>query len=144
MALFPLSLTMVDAFSRVTTRSFLVSAASFGDAQTAVTAFVPDYQAVTQLGVFKSRLTDEQLYANAAGATANVDEGMTISVQLDTPGKKGIVQVPGPVASIRNSDGTIDITAAVMTDFEANYTGGAITASDGEEVDSFIKATLDK
>jgi hypothetical protein len=144
MALFPLSFTLLDAYGRTTVRSFLISAATFADAQTARDAFVTDYQAVTELSVVESRLTETDLFATVVVGTANRDEGMTISAQLDTPNKKASIQVPGPVRAIRNSDGTIDIDNVLMTNLLANYTSGAITASDGEAVDAFIRATLDK
>lgn len=144
MPFYPLTLGMSDAYGRTTTRSFKVEAADFATAQGVVTAFIPDYQAATQLQVYKSELTDKQLYAGAPQGGANKDEGMTISCELASePGKKASLQVPGPVDAIRNVDGTIDIANAIMTALEANFTGGGVTISDGEEVNTFIKGTLD-
>jgi hypothetical protein len=142
--LFPLSLSLEDAYGRQTKRSFQVSAADFAAAQVAAAAFITDYDAVTELALVESRLSESTAYVDTPTAGANRDEGMTISVSLAVGNKKGSVQVPGPIEAIRNPDGTIDLTAAAMVALEANYTSGAITASDGETVDGFIKATLDK
>lgn len=144
MPLYPVTLGLSDAYGRTTTRSFKIDAVDFTTAQATVAALVPDYQAATELLVYKSELTDKQLYAGVVTAGANKDEGMTISVELATEqGKKASIQVPGPVESIRNPDGTIDITDAIMTALEANFVGGGVTVSDGEDVSTFIKATLD-
>lgn len=144
MPAYDLSLTLYDAYhTKPTTRSFKIFAADFAAAQTAVEAFVPDYQAVTELWITESRLTDTETYTGVVGARANKDEGMTLSVRLVNENKKAIVQVPGPIAGIRNSDGTIDLTEAVMTAFMAHYTDGTILVSDGEEVEAFLGGKLD-
>jgi len=140
---YKLTLSMVDYYGRTTTRSFQVDAVDFAAAQAVVAAFVPDYEAVTELWVQKSRLVDEVTYTGTVLENANKDEGMTLSVELATPGKKASIQVPGPDRSIRNLDGTIDLTETIMVDFMAHFTGGSILVSDGEVVDAFLKGTLD-
>jgi len=146
MPLYPLGISLVDSYNRPTTRSFLVNAADFASAQAFVPGFVTAYQAVTELQLYETRLTDIAQYAGAPAGGSNIDEGMTLSVQLDTPGKKGSVKVPSPVAAVINPDATIDLTDALMVALEGLYTSGVtdLTASDGETVTGFIKGTLDK
>ena len=146
MTLYKASFSLSDDFTRVTTRSFLFEAADFTNASTLMAAFTPLYQAATKLWLFESRLTEEEAIGGSAVSGANVDAGMSISAQLDTPGKKANIQVPDPVAAIINSDGTIDLADAIMTALLVPYTQATpyVTASDGEKVTAFLKGTLDK
>lgn len=138
--------SLSDAYGRVTTRSFIFEAADFANASTLMGTFTTAYQGVTELHLFESRLVEEENIAGAPVGGSNVDEGMTISAQLATPGKKASIQVPSPVAAIINVDATIDLTDALMIALEGQYTKSTpfVTASDGETVDSFIKGTLDR
>lgn len=144
--LFKLGISVVDDFTRVSTRSFLLEAVAFANAQTLVGTFVPAYQAVTECHVFESRLTEVDTIAGSPVAGANVDAGMSISAQLDTPGKKANIQIPNPVAAVVNADGSIDLTDVLITTLETEYTKATpyVTASDGEKVTSFLKGTLDR
>jgi len=140
---YKVTLSMRDAYARETTRSAIINATDPVAADVAVGLWVTDLQASTELQIFKSVIAVESLYAGAPAAGANKDEGMTLSVLLVDGVKKASIQIPGPVQSIRNPDGTIDLTDPIMTDLLVNYTNGNIRISDGEVVGSYIKGTLD-
>jgi hypothetical protein len=142
MPLYKTTLFLRDAYGRETTRSGIVSAVDPVSADLLVGGWANDVQDVTKLHVYKHQTVIEGQIAGAPEAGANRDEGMTISVLLDGGLKKASINIPGPIDAIRNPDGTIDITSAVMLALEDNYQT-SILISDGELSDSFIKATLD-
>lgn len=144
MPLFPATFTLLDAYARKTTRSFLLDALDFATAQTGLAAFAVSYQNVTMCQLIESRLYDQEYYAGAPSGGANVDEGATFSVLLDTPGKKAAVQVPAIIEAARNPDGSIDLADVSVAAYIAHYTSGFVTASDGETVTSFVSGQLDK
>jgi hypothetical protein len=145
MPVYPAKLWFLDYYGRETTRSYQVEATDFAAAETQLAAFVPLVQAVTMLSVYKARLSSDQLFAGVVSANANRDEGQTITAEIGgIVGKKGSIQLPGPILTIRNSDGTINIDDAAMLALEAGFPAQGVLVSDGEEVDSFVKSTLDK
>lgn len=144
MPLFPATFTLLDAYARKTTRSFLLDAADFATAQTDLAAFAVSFQNITMCQLIESRLADQQFYAGVPSGGANVDEGATFSVLLDTPGKKAAIQVPAPIEAARNPDGSIDLANVAIAAYIAHYTSGSVTASDGETVTSFVSGRLDK
>jgi len=131
-----------DAYSRETTRSAIVSGTDPVAAGLLLGQWATDVQGVTKCHVYKQRLFVDEEIAGAPAAGANIDEGMTISVLLEGGVKKASIQLPAPVDAIRNADGTIDISNALMTALEAEYQDN-IFISDGEKTDSFLKARLD-
>lgn len=143
---FKAGFSLVDAYARVTTRSFIFSVADWAAAVTLLADFLADYQAATECHIFETRLIDETAVAGSPVGGANVDAGMSITAQLETANKKGNIQIPSPVAAVIDSDGSIDLADAIMTALLVNYTQATnkVTASDGEEVTAFLKGTLDK
>jgi hypothetical protein len=131
-----------DAYARETTRSAIVAATDPVAAGLALSLWAADVQGVTKCHVYKQRFFIDEEIAGAPAAGANIDEGMTISVLLEGGVKKASIQLPAPVDDIRNADGTIDITNALMTALEENYQD-KIFISDGEKTDHFTKARLD-
>lgn len=146
MATWKLGFSLVDAFARITTRSFILEAADYTAAATLTTQFTSLYQDVTELHLFETRLVEEDAIAGAPIGGSNVDAGMSITAQLATPNKKASIQIPSPVAAVINPDGTIDVTGTEMAALLVAYTQATnyITASDGEVVTAFIKGVLDK
>lgn len=144
MPMFDVTLICKDAYQRKTRRSFQFDDLDITAAQVNVGLWVTAYQAVTKLQVIESRLTDVQTYAGAPEATANVDEGATFRLALDTPNKYASVKVPGIKDAARLPNGTIDMADADIVNWAAFYTSGLVTASDGETVDAVESGILDK
>jgi len=146
MAEYKAGLSLVDAFGRVTTRSFIFSVADYAAGVALMSQFAGLYQDVTELHLFETRLIDENAVGGSPVAGSNVDAGMSISAQLVTANKKANIQIPAPVAAVINADGTIDIAGTEMAALLAAYTQATnkVTASDGEFVTSWLKGTLDK
>jgi len=138
--------SLSDDYARVTVRSFIFTAADITAAIALAAQFATAYQAVTELHLFETRLTDENAIGGSPVSGANVDEGMSISAQLATANKKANIQIPAPVAAIINADGTIDLADALMVTLLGVYTQSTnfVTASDGETVTAFLKGTLDR
>jgi len=85
------------------------------------------------------------LGASPPAAGANVDVGATASGFLDIGGgKKASMKIPGIAAALVSADGTVAIDGVVAA-FLANFeTAGAWRLSDGEQIESWIRATLDR
>lgn len=144
MALFPVTLLCVDAYNRKTTRRFLFDDIDLLTAQVNVALWVPVYQAVTELHVLRSTLSDTNYFAGTPTAGANVDEAATFTANLDTPGKTAPVQIPGIISAARLGDGTIDMSNAAVVAWAGYYESGLITLSDGETVTEIKSGLLDK
>jgi len=143
MAIFEANVTMRDAYTRETTKRYQVSAADIGAAETLWLAYLVDLAAFSGLDIIKWKLATEAAYTDAVTAGANLDTGATMSFEK-ADGDKVAVKVPAPVASVINTDGTIDVTDVIVTDWAANFTGGAILVSDGEQATTLLSGTLDK
>lgn len=141
------SVTMKDAFGRTTNKRFEIEEqALLADYVTVITGFLPDLEAITDLGVAKVDLIIPQDgFESDAAAGANVDVGATFSALLTAGnGKKASVKVPGFDLALVDADGSIDVTGAVAT-YLANFeAAGDFNISDGETADSWLKGTLDK
>lgn len=136
---------LTDDYGRQTRKSYQSQDfIDFPTAMVALTNLVTDLQAVTELGVVRTYLTEETVIAEAPASGANIDAGMSLTVvKADT--KKATIKVPAPPASVINPDGTVDLTATAITDFVGNFqSGGGWTVSDGEIVTSVVKGSIDK
>lgn len=143
MANFPVTYTLQDDYGRVTTRSYLFVATDFAALITALGTFTTDLAAITELEILKYKASQEVTVSDAAVAGANVDTGVTFSMQLADSGK-GTVKVPGPLPSYITGGGAVDLSDAAVAAFLAHFTSGEVLISDGEVVTSVIKGTLDK
>jgi hypothetical protein len=144
MAYFKLMLKLQDDYNGFTKRSFTLSAADYATADAAATAFVDDYQAVTELHIYQWSLTEDHYVTGDPETGANKDEGMTIIANLTTPGKTAPLHIPGPVHELRAADRSILIGDALMVALLANYTSsGPVLISDKEIVNSWKEGKLD-
>jgi len=144
MALFHVGFTLKDAYNRSTRRSFLMDDLNLAAAEINVGLWVTAYQAITELQLVESRLTEVVTYAGAPQAGSNIDEGATFRAALDTPNKYASVSVPGIIAAARGPLGVIDMTDTDIAAWVAFYESGLITASDGETVTTIESGVLDK
>lgn len=141
-----LSVTMDDAYGRTTTRVYgMEDQTLLADYITAAGAFLTALEAVTDLGCVKASFIiplASPEWAETAGA--NVDVGGTASGWVDAGQKKASMKIPGVKASLVGSDGSIAITGAVAT-FLAEFEDAAdFNLSDGEQIESWIRAALDR
>ena len=112
-------------------------------AVTAAVSLAVDFTALSELEILAHTVSLRTIYADSPVAGANIDEGATFSLNK-TDNYKASHKIPGPVAAVRNTDGTIDITNALVTDYFDNFlVTGDFTVSDGEIIDGILGGTLD-
>lgn len=141
-----LSLTLDDAYGRTTQRVYgMEDEALLATLQTAAAAFITALTAVTDLGCVKGTLlipVTNPVFAETAGA--NVDVGATASGWIDGGMKKGSMKIPGIKASLVDSDGSVPITSVIATFLALFEDASAFNLSDGEQIESWIRAALDR
>lgn len=141
-----LSLTLDDAYGRTTKRVYgMEDEALLANLQTSAASFLTALEAVTDLGCVKGNFiipVTSPEFAETAGA--NVDVGGTVSGWIDAGMKKGTMKIPGVKASLVGSDGSIAISGAVATFLAFFEDADDFNLSDGEQIESWIKATLDR
>lgn len=141
-----LSVTYDDAYGRQTTRVYgMETEALLADLQTAAAALITAVTAVTDLGCVKATIlipVTSPTFAETAGA--NVDVGATASGWITAGMKKASLKVPGIKASLVDADGSVPITGAVATFLALFESAAAFNLSDGEQIDSWIRAGLDR
>lgn len=141
-----LSVTMDDAYGRTTTRVYgMEDEALLANLQTSAGAFLTALEAVTDLGCVKANFiipvtTPE--FAETAGA--NVDVGGTASGWVEAGMKKASMKIPGVKASLVDSDGSIDITGVIATFLALFEDAADFNLSDGEQIEAWIRAALDR
>jgi hypothetical protein len=135
----------VDAYSRDVQKTYEAVEALPDDADVDGVALQADYDAISMLGLTKRIVTSETIVTGSSPASnANRDEGATIRVRLDDNSVYPL-RIPAPVIGIRNSDGSIDITDSIVTDFVANFlVGGKFRLGRGRYVVSILNGQLDK
>lgn len=143
MTLFDVTYKLTDAYGRDSRKTFQVDAADIATAQTLAGDLNADLQAITGMAVLQYSINLVTVVAgDTPDATANKDEGGTFQVRK-ADNDKASVKIPAPVDSIRNVDGTLDLTDLIVTNFFDNFVGGAWRVSDGEQVIALLKGTLD-
>lgn len=143
-----LSVTLIDAYGRTTHRVYgMEDQALLADYTAAAAAFLTDLGGVSDLGVVRADLiiNVDGVEATDPVAGANVDVGATFSgLIVDGNGKKASAKVPGIKASLVSADGSIAISGATAS-YLANFEDEAdLNLSDGEQIDSWIRGSLDK
>jgi len=119
--------------------------ALLADLQTAAAAFITAVTAVTDLGCVKANIiipVTAPTFAETAGA--NVDVGATASGWVEAGSKKASLKIPGIKASLVDADGSVPITSVVATFCALFEDTGAFNLSDGEQIDTWIRAALDR
>lgn len=144
MATFTCTLVYVDGQNREGRKTYeSEDLLDFAAATAAAAALVADFEAICDAQVLRYSVTQDFTEADAGGATANKDEGITIRVRK-TDSKRDVLKVPAPVAGLLDGQGNVDITNALVTDYVANFeVGGGWTFSDGENVAEIVGGYLD-
>jgi len=141
-----LSVTYDDAYGRTTTRVYgMETEALLATLQTAAAAFVTAVTAVTDLGCVKATIlipVTDPTFAETAGA--NVDVGATASGWVEAGMKKASMKIPGIKAALVDADGSVPITSVVATFLALFESAAAFNLSDGEQIDTWIRAALDR
>jgi hypothetical protein len=143
MAIFPATISMVDAYSRTINKRVDINAADYATALTNAASYVDDLQALTEAEVLYYSVATKVVYAGTLTAGANKDEGLTLSVRT-TDNEKATIKVPAPKNEVFNTDGSVDTADALITNFIANYTGALVLVDDGETVTGLLGGRLDK
>ncbi len=141
--MFNYSLQFNDAFNGVATRTFNINAADITAARVTANAILAAAVNLTTAWVVKESLTQVDAVAGAAGATSNIDEGLTWQFDLGG-GKTASINFPSPVLSVVNTDRSVDLADALVVALISIYENGSIFVSDGELVLSTIKGQLDR
>lgn len=142
-----LSLTLADDYGRTTKRILQMGTqALLADYVTAAGAVVEDLEDVTDLALVRADLVIDAIVSGfSVTEGANVDVGATFSGFVeDGNGKKASTKVPGFKASLVDDDGTVPITGDTA-DYLANFEdGGYLMLSDGEQIETWIRGSLDR
>lgn len=142
---YKLSVAMRDAYTRDARKSFDVVAADYATAQTNAANFLTDLAALSMLQVLDYSLTEKTDYSDTVTALANRDEGVTFSLTIaGQPGKKAVTKLFGPEKAIFNTDGTVDLTDALVTAYFTHFLSGFVRVSDGEQVGTLESGRLDR
>lgn len=143
MAIFPMSVSMVDGYGRPINKRYDLSAADYATALTNAAAFITDLEAISEAAVLWYTVATRVTVSDTATEGGNRDEGLTISVRTADM-EKAVIKVPAPINAIFQADGTLDLTNSVFQDFIANYTGGLVLVDDGETVVGYLSGHLDE
>jgi len=141
-----LSLTYVDDSGRTTTRQYgMETQATLAEYIAAADALIAAIEDISDMGLRKGEITITVPGASfAVTENANKDVGATVSGWVyDGDGKKASHKWPHPKAATVGADGSIAVTGLVATYLALFENGGDFNLSDGEQIDAWIKATLD-
>jgi len=141
-----LSVTLDDAYGRTTKRLYGMEVeVDLAGYQTAAAALLTALEAVSDLGCVKAQIilpVTDPAYAETAGA--NVDVGATASGWIEDGMKKGSMKIPAIKPALVAADGSVEITGAVATFLALFEDTADFNLSDGEQIDTWIKAALDR
>lgn len=141
-----LSVTMDDAYGRTTTRVYgMEDEVLLADYQTNAAAFLTALEAVTDLGCTKATImipVTAPEFAETAGA--NVDVGGTASGWITDGQKKASMKIPAIKPALVAADGSIAIATVVATFLALFEDEAEFNLSDGEQIESWIRAALDR
>lgn len=143
MPVYDVSVKLRDAYGRQSVKRYQTDEVDHATAVTAAGLFVNDLAAITEAEILEHTVSLKTIVTDTASAGANLDEGITLSVEL-SGNKKGTIKVPAPVKSFVNPDGTVDIEDTLVTDFLDNWLVGNFTLSDGDTVSALLSGKLDR
>lgn len=142
MATYTLNVSLVDAYGRPASKRYDIVAATQPDAVTLAGNFMADLAGITGLRILSYVVGEKVTYTDVVTAASNRDAGATFSVRTQD-NEKATVKVPGPIADIFNTDGTIDLTDGAVTAFMSEFLAGNVLVDDGEVVTEVISGRLD-
>lgn len=141
-----LHVTLDDAYGRTTHRTYgMEEETTLAQMQTDAAELLAALEAVTDLGCVKASISFDVTspeFAETAGA--NVDTGATASGWITDGMKKGSMKIPGIKAASVESDGSVLIAGGVATFLALFEDADVFNLSDGEQIDTWIRASLDR
>jgi hypothetical protein len=142
-----LSLTLVDSKGRTTKKVIPMETQSLlADYIASADALIAALEDVTDCGLRSADLiipVPSAEFAFTAGA--NVDVGATAGGWVyDGEGQKASIKWPHPKASLVNDDASIPITGVTATYLALFEHGADFDVARNKQIDTWIKATLDK
>lgn len=146
MPIYNVTYEMVDDYGRKTTKRFetIATMADHPAAVAAAAALATDLANLTELDILAYSVSQRIVYTDTVVSGANKDEGVTLVLRKED-NFNGVIKVPGPINSIFNTDGTVDLTDAAVTAFVSNFLSSAdFTFSDGEQATVLLSGSLDK
>lgn len=141
-----LHLTLDDAYGRTTHRTYgMEEETTLAQMQTDAAEFLAALAAVTDLGCVKASISFDVTtpeFAETAGA--NVDVGATASGWITAGQKKASMKIPGIKPALVETDGSVTIETVVATFLALFESADVFNLSDGEQIDTWIRAALDR
>lgn len=141
-----LHVTLDDAYGRTTARVYgMEEETTLAQMQTDAAEFLAALEAVTDLGCVKATISFEVTspeWAETAGA--NVDTGATASGWITAGQKKASMKIPGIKPALVGTDGSVADTGVTATFLDLFESADVFNLSDGEQIDTWIRASLDR
>lgn len=142
---FQVYVEMIDSQNRKTSKEFTTvdTMADAAAATTAAAGLLTDLGNLTGLRILAYTVKQRIVYTDIVDAGSNIDEGITLSMEKED-NQLGIIKVPGPINTIYDGDGNVDVLDAAVAAFVSNFlTGGDFTFSDGEQANEIVRGKLD-
>ena len=141
-----LHLTLDDAYGNTTHRTYgMEEETTLAQMQTDAAALLTALEAVTDLGCVKGNISFEVTSPEfAETALASVDRGGTFSGWVVDGQKKASLKIPCIKLSLVAADGSIADTGATATFLGLFEDAAVFNLSDGEQIESWIRGSLDK
>jgi len=141
-----LHLTLDDDHGRTTHRTYgMEEVTTLAQMQTDAAELLAALEAVSDLGCVKASISFDVTspeYAETAGA--NIDVGATASGWIVDGQKKASMKIPGIKPASVESDGSVLIAGVVATFLALFEDADVFNLSDGEQIESWIRASLDR
>lgn len=137
-------ITMRDAYSRYTTKTFGAVGTTLAEVQADLAALAADFDAVSLSATVKTRVSAEELISSVPQAGANNDAGATLHCRLDN-GKLYPLKIPAISPSLLNSDGSVKVEETAIAALVAHFAdGGEFTVSEGNTIAAVEYGELDR
>lgn len=145
MALYAVTFQFDDEEGRSTSREVLFEVVDEAALLVAAGLMETDLQAMSQCGIKKYTYRRSVDVSNVPGAGSNIDPGATFRFNSSLP-ISPTVKVPDPVEAIKDGQGGIDLTDALVIAWFANYNPGdvVVNITNPTQPDSIDQGTLDK
>ena len=142
-----LTLTLIDSRGRPTKRRYEITQQADLAAYIAVCAtLIGALEDITDLGLSRAdMIIMHPTEGWVAGEDSNIDVGATFSgLIVDGNGKRASHKVPGIKLALVDPDGSVPIDGVVATYLGEFEDGEDFKLSDGEQIESWTRGTLDK
>lgn len=145
MSLYVVTYQIQDEQGRSTSREVLFEVADETALLAAAALHNTDLQAMTQSGIQSYQYRRTIDVSNVPGAGSNIDAGATFRFNSTLP-ISPTVKVPDPVEAIKDGQGGMDLTQALVVAWFENYNPGpaVVNITNPTQPASIAQGTLDK